>query len=153
MTASKTDWDGRFFNMARLVASWSKDPSTKVGCVLVNSRRRVVGLGYNGFPEGVQDLEERYNDRPLKYLMTQHAEANALNAAVHSTVGCTAYVTHPPCAQCAGQLIQRGITRVVSTRPDDALWERFKESFVAARTMLAEADVTVSYRTPTKPLG
>ena len=66
-------WDGRFLDAAALVASWSKDPSTRVGCVIVNERRHIVATGYNGFPKGVEDSVERLNDRPTKYLMVQDA--------------------------------------------------------------------------------
>ena len=72
------NWDKRFLDLAEHVAGWSKDPSTQVGCVIVNDKRVVVGLGYNGFPRGVEDTPERLNDRPTKYLMVQHAEVNAI---------------------------------------------------------------------------
>lgn len=141
-----TDWDTRFLDLAGHVAAWSKDPSTKVGCVLVDGKRRVVAMGYNGFPRGVDDAVARYADRPTKYLMVQHAEANAVLNATAAVEGCTAYVTHMCCANCAGLLIQAGVKRIVTTRPDDALFSRFKESFHASRTMLDEAGVIVAYR-------
>lgn len=134
-------WDRRFLDLAAHVAAWSKDPSTKVGCVLVDTQRIVVGMGYNGFPRGVGDHAERLHDRPVKYAMVQHAEANAvLNASVKPH-GATAYVTHPCCANCAGLLIQAGVSRIVTTRPSAGLAERFRESFAIARSMLDEAGV------------
>jgi len=138
-----TNWDERFLLLAEHVAAWSKDPSTKVGCVLVDDRRRVIGMGYNGFPRGVNDDPARYNDRPTKYLMVQHAEANAVLNATVSVRGATAYVTHHPCATCAGLLIQAGVTRIVSFSPAGGIAERFAESFRAAATMFDEADVSV----------
>lgn len=134
-------WDQRFLALAHHVAQWSKDPSTKVGCVLVDDHRRIVGLGYNGFPRGVSDHTERYEIREIKYLMVQHAEANAILNAVGKTAGATAYVTHHPCASCAGLLIQAGIGRVVTFVPEPGIAERFAESFKASRIMLAEAEV------------
>lgn len=136
-------WDARFMAMADLVATWSKDPSTQVGCVIVNPARQIVSTGFNGFPRGVDDDQARYADRATKYLMVQHAEANAVLQASGDVRGGTAYVTHPPCAQCAGALIQAGIARIVTVEPNAALAERFRDSFAAAATMLAEAGVTV----------
>lgn len=129
--------------MAAYVATASKDPSTQVGCVIVNPARQIVSTGFNGFPRGVDDDQARYADRATKYLMVQHAEANAVLQASGDVRGGTAYVTHPPCAQCAGALIQAGIARIVTVEPNAALAERFRDSFAAAATMLAEAGVTV----------
>lgn len=133
-----TTWDKRFLDLAHHVAQWSKDPSTQVGCVIVNPQRIVVGMGYNGFPRGVDDNPVRYANRELKYRMVQHAETNALFNSTVSVRGCTAYVTHPPCCNCAGALIQSGVSRVVTVRPNAALAERFKESFGTSRIMFHE---------------
>ncbi|EBA09089.1 deoxycytidylate deaminase [Sagittula stellata] len=136
-------WDRFFLDMAVHVATASRDPSTKVGCILVDEQRRLVGMGYNGFPRGVVDLPERYEDRPTKYLMVQHAEANAvLQSPSNSLAGSTAYLTAPPCSNCAGLLIQAGVKRVVSLgcNPDLAL--RFKDSFRASVQMFLEVGVT-----------
>lgn len=138
-------WHSRFMNVAQEAASWSKDPSMKVGCVLVDDRRRVVGLGYNGFPRGVEDTVERLNDRPMKYLMVQHAEVNAVLQCVGEPRGSTAYVTHRPCATCTGVLIQAGIAKIVTNRPSPGLVERFAESFAASDAMLTEAGVAVEF--------
>ena len=136
-------WDYRFMEMARLVAGWSKDPSTKVGCVIVNPRRQVVSTGYNGFPRGVDDDPARYADRATKYLMVLHAEQNAVLQAGGDVRGGTAYVTHPPCAQCAATLIQAGIARIVESPPDTGMAARFLDSFAKSTLMLREAGVEV----------
>lgn len=136
-------WDVRFLALARHVSGWSRDPSTKVGAVIVNDRRVVVALGYNGFPRGVKDLQERYDDRPTKYAMTQHAEANAVLNASAPVHGATLYCTHPCCAQCTGLLIQAGIKRIVTASPDAGLRERFADSFRVATQMAKEAKVEV----------
>jgi len=141
ISATASKWDRRFLEMAAMVASWSKDPSTQVGCVLVDDARVVRGLGYNGFPRGVCDCEERLSDRAQKYLFVQHAEPNAITNASGKTRGCTAYVTHHPCANCTGLLIQAGIRRVVTHVPAGGLAERFAESFAASQEMLREAGV------------
>jgi dCMP deaminase len=109
-------WDRRFLELAHVVSKWSKD-RTKVGAVIVD-RRRVVSLGFNGFPAGVEDLPELYEDRDTKLLMIVHAETNAIVSARELLSGCTIYTSFPPCAGCAGNIIQAGIKRVVcSPRP------------------------------------
>jgi dCMP deaminase len=139
------EWDTRFMDVAAKIAMWSKDPSTQVGCVLVDQQRRIIGTGYNGFPRGVDDDVERYEHRPTKLLMVQHAEANAVLQAVAKTEGATAYVTHHPCSSCAGVMIQAGVARVVTRSPEEGLAERFMESFDAARTMFREAGVVFEW--------
>lgn len=126
---------------ADYAATASKDPSTRVGAVLVNADRRIIGTGYNGFPAGVADTADRLNDRPTKYAMTIHAEVNAVLNAVAPTAGATCYVTHPPCANCTGVLIQAGVNRIVTRAPDAGLAERFRESFALAHTMRREASI------------
>lgn len=107
-------WDQRFLDLSTHVAGWSKDPSTKVGSVVVSPDRRVLSMGYNGFPRGVQDLAERLNDRQAKYALVAHAERNALDNSDTSLRGCTLYVTLQPCSECTKSIIQKGIKRVVS---------------------------------------
>jgi dCMP deaminase len=139
-------WDRRFLRIAEEVRSWSKDPGTKVGCVLV-SDRRMIATGYNGFPSSLSDSLELYEDRNYKLAVTVHAEANAiLNAAKNGarTEGATAYVTFPPCSQCAASLIQAGITGVICPDPATAP-ERWRASFTLANQMLYEAGVTFLY--------
>jgi dCMP deaminase len=137
-------WDRRFLAMAELVASWSKDPSTQCGCVLVDSDRRVISLGYNGPPQRVRDTYHRLNDRATKLAITLHAEDNALNFARRSLVGCAAYVwPMPPCSQCAARLIQAGIARIVSVQPSEAHLERWGVSFMLAADLYQDAGVTL----------
>lgn len=135
-----TDWDERFLALAEHVAQWSKDPSTKTGCVIVRPDRTVASVGYNGFPRRVRDSDKRLADRPVKYAMVVHAETNAVLSAYERLDGCTAYVhPWPPCSSCAGILIQAGIHRVVAPAPTDEQLERWGESFGYARIMLDEA--------------
>ena len=111
-----TNWDKRFLELAEHVATWSKDPRTKVGAVVVDDKKRVVSLGFNGFPRGVDDTEERLDNREIKYLFVAHAERNALDNAPIMTDGCTLYSPLFPCSECAKTIIQKGIKRVVSRR-------------------------------------
>ena len=89
-------WDYRFLELARVVSTWSKDPGLKVGAVIVNRRRKIVSVGYNGFPRKIQD---NYNiSRESKLDLTIHAEMNAILNATQSIEDCTIYVHPiPPC--------------------------------------------------------
>jgi len=136
-------WDARFLDLAVFVGDWSKDPSTKVGAVLVRLDRTIAGLGFNGFPRGVLDHPERYDDRPTKYEMVVHAELNALLSSRESLEGYTLYVTPlPPCSQCAAAIIQRGIGKVVIAMKKD-LPETWAKKWAVSSTMFSEAGVAV----------
>lgn len=133
-----TNWHERFFAMADLVSSWSKDPSTRVGAVIVDSwDRTILGVGYNGFPRGVDD---RYGSREDKLLRTVHAEANAILNANRSVSNATIYVTPlHPCANCAGLIIQSGIKMVhYKMGPRATAW---KEHFDVMAEMFDQAGV------------
>ena len=106
-------WDKRFLSLAQHIANWSKDPSTKVGAVIVDQNRRIVSTGYNGYPKGVDDTIDT-DEREIKYKKVIHAEKNAILFAKQDLTGCTLYVTHHPCSQCAGYILQAGISRVVT---------------------------------------
>lgn len=140
MTKSWTDY---FLAMAHLVASKSKDPSTKVGCVVITEDKVVAATGYNGLPRGVEDKADRM-ERPAKYLWTSHAEENAVAQAARVGMklkGGTAYVTHMPCSRCARTLIQAGIETVVVDRGTTSMPQ---EEFDVAMQMFKEAGVDVA---------
>jgi len=124
-------WDERFLKLAREVSTWSKDPSTKVGAVIAEENHRIVSLGFNGFPQGVDD-DDRLNDRVLKYAITVHAEANAILFAKQPLKGCTLYCWPlPSCSDCAGLIIQSGIGRVVAPVTDKEKWKKSGELSLA----------------------
>ena len=109
-------WDIRFLKLATHISEWSKDPSTKVGCVVVGPDREIRSTGFNGFPRGIQDSDDRLTNRDLKYPLICHAEENAIMHAARiglALKGCTAYVTWPPCTRCARSLIQAGVSEIV----------------------------------------
>lgn len=135
------DWDTRFVELADVVAGWSKDPSTKVGCVIVRPDRTIASVGFNGFPRGVSDDEALYADRDIKIPRVIHAETNAVLNAHEPVRGCTAYVTHPPCMSCTGILIQAGISTIVWKHPSEAMKSRWGEQFHMSKGLLAEAGV------------
>lgn len=139
----KKKWDRRFLEMAELVSLWSKDPSTKVGVVLVKNRK-VVATGYNGFPQGIAD-NDRLNDREKKYTLVIHAEMNALLQAGHDANGSTLYLwgfAGCPCQNCAKHVIQAGVQRVVYYDGTPAP-ERWADELAAARTTLKEAGLEI----------
>lgn len=139
-------WDARFLRIAEEVRSWSKDPGTTVGCVLVKDRR-ILATGYNGFPASLSDQLPLYEDRDYKLAVVVHAEKNALfNAAKNgaNTESCTAYVTFPPCSQCAAALIQAGVSLVVCPNPATSP-DRWRANFKIASDILSEAGVKTLY--------
>ncbi len=140
-------WDLRWIQKAHEFADWSKDKSTKVGAVIVNQDNRLVSQGYNGFPSGVNDnIPVRY-ERPLKYIYTEHAERNALYNACSmgtSTKGCTMYTQLFPCFDCARGIIQSGIIRLVTYRPDFT-HHKYGETWKTSVEMLQEADIEITY--------
>jgi dCMP deaminase len=140
---SDDKWDQRFIELAKFISDWSKDPSTKVGAVLVRPDRTVAAIGFNGFARGVADHHHRYADRPTKYEMVVHAELNAILNARESVAGYTLYVTPlPPCSQCAAAIIQQGIKRVVMLMKKD-LPPTWAEKWKIAATMFNEAGVAI----------
>lgn len=141
-------WHLRFLDLARHVASWSKDHSTKVGAVAIGPNREVCSVGYNGFPRGVDDCLENRHDRPAKYEWTCHAEENTILNAVRVGVclkGCVLYCTHFPCPRCARGIIQSGISElyVPEDRSDETkpFRERSYESHLLSLEMFEEAGV------------
>ena len=137
------NWNDYFLEMAHLVASKSKDPNTKVGCVIVTEDKVVAATGYNGLPRGVADKPERM-ERPAKYLWTSHAEENAVAQAARVGMplkGGIAYVTHMPCSRCARTLVQAGVTVVIV---DSGTTSMPKEEFEVAMQMFREAGVEVA---------
>lgn len=113
---SKTNWDNRYLKVAKEIATWSKDPRTGVGAVVVRDNQ-IVSTGFNGFPREVLD-DDRLKQKELKQLMVVHAEVNALISAGDRARGATIYIVGKPvCSRCASSIIQAGITRVVAERP------------------------------------
>lgn len=144
-------WDDYFMAVAFLSAMRSKDPSTQVGACIVNPDKRIVGIGYNGFPRGCSDDElpwDRVADDELdtKYPYVCHAEVNAiLNKNSAEVKGCSIYIALFPCNECAKVIIQSGIAEVVY------LSDKYSEttSMRASRRMLKMAGVTLRQHTPT----
>lgn len=135
-------WEKRFLSLAQEVASWSKDPSTKCGAVIYDSRNRVISLGFNGFARGVEDSPERLNRRETKLSCAIHAEENALLDARQDLWGTRAkmVVNAHPCSRCAAKIIQAGI-KEVAFLPNQQFEARWQEDIILAREQFAEAGV------------
>ena len=137
-------WIKRFMHLTSEIAKWSKDPSRKIGAIIVGNYKQIISQGYNGFPRGVNDSDERYQDRETKYKFVVHAEMNAILNALYngsSVKGSTIFVSGlPVCNECAKAIIQAGIKKVVmDTKLDpESKWcgpgkismEMFKEAGV-----------------------
>jgi dCMP deaminase len=111
-------WDEYFMGVAILSSKRSKDPSTQVGACIVNEQKKIVGVGYNGFPTGCDDdvlpWDREGDFLDTKYPYVCHAELNAiLNSISRDLHGCTIYVALFPCNECAKAIIQSGIKEVV----------------------------------------
>jgi dCMP deaminase len=138
MNLQNFKWDIRFLDLAKLVSTWSKDPSTKIGAVITDSDNKIISLGYNGFPKKLAD-DDRLNNRETKYKMIIHGEMNAILSANRSLEGCTLY-TYPfmPCPRCASMVIQTGINRIVSYKNIN---ERWAEEFELSLSLFKEANI------------
>lgn len=141
-----SNWNDYFFEICDVIAKKSKDKSTKVGAVIVNTGNSIISTGYNGFPIGVDDSIENRFERPQKYLWTAHAEENAICFAARNGVslnGATLYVNRLlPCSKCTRMIIQAGIKKVYAKVDTDmATNQRWKEENAVATAMLKEAGV------------
>jgi dCMP deaminase len=147
-------WDTHFINLALTHASMSKDPATQVGAVIVGADREIVSAGFNGFPRGIADTEERLSNRSTKLQLMVHAEMNAILAAArlgHPIKGCTLYFAAtddtnlvwggPPCSRCTVEIIQAGIAAIVSP-PAKPLPSKWHNNLIFARALLTEAGIT-----------
>ncbi len=140
------DWDEYFLGMAEYASRKSKDPSTKVGAVIVRPDKTVCSVGFNGFHRKMRDDPALYADRETKLKRTIHGEVNAMLFSREPLDGYTLY-TWPfePCSNCTLQVIQSGIVRVVTKEPTSEQYTRWKASFIEARAMFAEAGVELVY--------
>ena len=109
-------WISRYLTLAKDISTWSLDPSRKIGAVAVGSKGQILSQGYNGFPRGIKDTEERLNDREQKYKYVVHAEMNVIYNATFNGValdGAHLFVYGlPVCSECAKGIIQVGVKKV-----------------------------------------
>ena len=147
-------WHRHFIAIAQECAKMSKDPNTRVGAVIVGPDREIRSTGFNGLPRGIADTEDRLQDRDLKLKIIVHAEMNAiLNAARFgvSLKGCTLYLAAtdntgevwggPPCTRCTVEVIQSGISRIISF-PKKSIPSRWHEDLLVANSLIQEAGIS-----------
>jgi dCMP deaminase len=143
---SKT-WNQRYMAMAKEISLWSKDPNTKVGAVAVGTKGQILSQGYNGFPRGIFDTEERLNDRPTKYKYVVHAEMNVIYNATYSGVsldGAKLFVYGlPVCNECCKGIIQVGIKEVYVAQECIDIRPMWFESWMQSLDMFNEAGIKV----------
>lgn len=141
-------WDAWFMKQVYLTAEKSKDPSTKIGAVLVRDKH-IISTGYNGFPIGVRDKKGRYAKRESKYDFVVHAESNSVLAAARfgiSTLGTTLYTQWTPCNECCKSIIQGGIKNIViHKRWGSMCHSRWAESCKISEIMFKEAGIPILY--------
>ena len=113
MNEKQRAWDEYFMKIAETVALKSKDPSSKMGCVIVDKNKRVVSLGYNGMLQGADESKMTLSERPMKYYFAIHSEMNALLFAHQDLTGCTIYNRVATCENCLKYCLQAGIKRFV----------------------------------------
>ncbi len=113
MDEKQREWDEYFMKIAETVALKSKDPSSKMGCVIVDANKRVVSLGYNGMIQGADESKMTLAERPMKYYFAIHSEMNALIFAKQDLNGCTVYNRVATCENCLKYCLQAGIKRFV----------------------------------------
>ncbi len=144
------NWDEYFIEMLEPISKKSKDPRTKVACIFVGKNNEILITGFNGFPIGVKDLPERYNDRNIKYKFVSHAERNAIAFAARNGValdGSKIYLGWYPCSECTKSIIQAGVKECVidGRKYSEAIkhWESWKEDIDISKTMLDEAGINI----------
>jgi dCMP deaminase len=145
-TEQTCKWDKRFLDLAFLVASWSKDPSSRHGAVIVRPDRTVASVGYNGFPRQMEDTKDRLMDRDSKLSRTVHAELNALLSAREPVRRYSIYITGTSCDRCLVHLVQAGITEFIFAKDQphfatrwakeiSLTWQYLREMSLPAREM------------------
>ena len=141
-------WDAYFMGVALLSAQRSKDPNTQVGACLVNRSKRIVGIGYNGLPTGLEDDQYPWHNEgdlvETKYPYVVHAEPNAILNSTASLEGATLYVTLFPCHECSKLIIQSGVKEIVYI--EDKYQD--KASFIASKRMLKDVGIALRQMTP-----
>ena len=139
-------WDDRFINLALVIANWSKDPSRKIGAVIVDNDNRIVSTGFNGFAKGVPDKDELLNDKETKRKLMLHAEENAILYAKQDLKNCRIYIAGlPPCIHCALMIIQSGISKVYfkNTRQDKKISSYWNDNINESLNLLKQNNIDV----------
>lgn len=153
MQETLNKWDKHFLQMTLLNARLSKDPSTKVGAIIVTKDRDFISAGFNGLPRKLKDTEERLNNRETKLSLTVHAEMNAVLAAAKLGIkinDCVMYIVAtdksgeiwggPPCHRCLVEILQTGISKIV-TYEQKSVPTKWEESIKLSKELIKEAGI------------
>ena len=147
LSTGLSEWSKRYISLAKEVSTWSKDPSRKIGAVAVGEKGQILAQGYNGFPRGILDSADRYNDRSTKYKLVVHAEMNVIYNATFNGVslnGARLFVYGlPVCSECAKGIIQVGIRKVVVSKQCIEARPHWNDSWKKSVAMFAEAGISV----------
>jgi len=140
--AQTNKWDLRFLQLAKFISTWSKDPSTQTGAVIVRPNNSICSVGFNGFPAAMVDDETNYNDRDEKYSRIIHCEMNAAKFATEDLRGYTLY-TYPfmSCDRCFVHMANYGITRFVAPVASPDKQERWESAFERVRNYATEMNL------------
>lgn len=124
-------WERRYLDLAKLISTWSKDPSTKVGAVIIGPDRAVISIGFNGFPRKMPDTPDLYLNRDEKYSRIIHGEINALLQVKGGVPKGSTLYTYPfmPCDRCVVQFLQAGVMSYVAPMTTPEQQERWGASF------------------------
>jgi dCMP deaminase len=145
LSTGLSEWGNRYISLAKEISTWSKDPSRKIGAVAVGDKGQILAQGYNGFPRGILDSADRYNDRPTKYKYVVHAEMNVIYNATFNGVSLNSSRLFvyglPVCSECAKGIIQVGI-QSVTVFSEDEVPEIWTDSWKTTQTMFEEAGVS-----------
>lgn len=139
------EWDKRFLKLAWEISTWSKDPSTKTGAVIVRPNRTIASIGYNGFPMMMEDKKEWLSDREEKYSRIIHCEMNALLFCREPVKSYTLYtVPFCSCDRCFVHMVQAGIKRFVFPTPPKDKLKRWEKAFKKVEQYAEEMEVELS---------
>lgn len=139
-------WDKRFLDMAALVASWSKDPSTQTGAVIVRPDKSVASVGFNGFPIKMLDADHLYNNREEKYSRIIHCEMNAAMFSHDNSMQLYTLYTYPfmSCDRCFVHMVQLGITRFVYPKANEEQLTRWGDAFEKVKKYAYDCGVVMN---------
>lgn len=138
-------WLNYFIDMAKLISTMSKDPSHKIGAVIVNENNHIVSMGFNGFAHKVKDTKARLNDKEIKRKLMLHAEENAILHAKQDLSGCDIYIYgYPPCVHCMSLIIQSGIKCIYYRNSENKLISDYwKKDFELTNKLSEEINIPI----------
>lgn len=134
------------------ISDFSRDPHTKVGCAIVDNKQRILMMGYNDYPDTLNELDitQEMKTRPEKYHWIEHAERNTIFACARKNISLknrTMITNLCPCIDCARAIVESSISRIITHRPNDGLETvtRWKEHMIRSLTLFDKSNVNVTF--------